>query len=495
MNYHFRANAQAAELETDCLVVGVYQDKQLTTAAAQLDAASQGALQAQLAIGDFTAEKASTQMLYQIAGVNSQRILLVGLGKQDKLDLEGLLKATQAAVTVLKATQVQHATSFLTDDTLPSFTADSVRQSVINIADQLYTFNQFKSKVDDKATPALNTWTVAHTNAEDFSTSLQQGQAIAAGMVTSRDLANSPGNACTPTYLAETAQQLVDSCNNATLEILEEADMEALGMGSFLSVSKGSDQPGKMIIAQYQGGNPDEAPFVLVGKGITFDSGGISLKPGSRMDEMKFDMTGAASVLGTLKSCIEMQLPLNIIFVVAAAENMPSGGASKPGDIVTSMSGQTIEIINTDAEGRLVLCDALTYVERFNPVAVIDIATLTGACITALGHQTAGLLGNNDALAEEILQAGQQANDEAWRLPMNDKYQEQLKSNFADMANTGGPAAGTITAACFLARYTEKYAWAHLDIAGVAWKMGAAKGSSGRPVPLLCQVLMNRAQV
>ncbi len=266
-------------------------------------------------------------------------------------------------------------------------------------------------------------------------------------------------------------------------------------MGSFLSVSKGSIQPGKMIIMQYHGGKPDEAPLVLVGKGITFDTGGISLKPGAAMDEMKFDMSGAASVLGTMSACIAMQLPANVIGVIAAAENMPGGKASKPGDIVTSMSGKTIEILNTDAEGRLVLCDALTYVERFKPHAVIDIATLTGACITALGHHTSGLLSNNDGLAEEVLKAGKQAGDEAWRLPMGDKYQEQLKSNFADMANIGGVPGGTITAACFLSRFTESYPWAHLDIAGTASGWHCAKGATGRPVPLLCQLLMNHAGV
>ena len=265
-------------------------------------------------------------------------------------------------------------------------------------------------------------------------------------------------------------------------------------MGSFLSVSKGSIEPGKMIVLQYNGGNSGDAPLVLVGKGITFDTGGISLKPGAAMDEMKFDMTGAASVLGAMRACVMMQLPINLVCVVAAAENMPGGKASKPGDIVTSMSGLTIEILNTDAEGRLVLCDALTYVERFKPFAVIDVATLTGACITALGHHTSGLLSNNDSLANEVFQAGEQASDAVWRLPMNDKYQDQLKSNFADMANIGGAPGGTITAACFLSRFTANYPWAHLDIAGTAWRSGAAKGATGRPVPLLCQILLNHAK-
>ena len=422
-------------------------------------------------------------------------MLLLGLGNADKFNIEALVSATQTAVNSLKTANVTQVASFLSDELAPELQANGVRQTVTAVADGLYTFNEFKSNKDEIPVSSLNNWTVAHTTPADFTQAVQQGNAIAQGINLCRNLANMPGNFCTPTYLAQTAQDLAANRANCELKVLEEADMQALGMGAFMSVSKGSDQPGKMVILHYNGGKAGDAPFVLVGKGITFDTGGISLKPGAAMDEMKFDMGGAASVLGTLKACIEMQLPLNVIGVLAAAENMPSGHASKPGDIVTSMAGKTIEILNTDAEGRLVLCDALTYVERFNPSAVVDIATLTGACITALGHHTSGLLANNDALANEVLNAATQANDAAWRLPMGEKYQEQLKSNFADMANIGGPAGGTITAACFLARFTEAYAWAHLDIAGTAWRSGAAKGATGRPVPLLCQLLMQRAQI
>lgn len=493
MNFHFDSSANAAELQTDCVVVAVFLDKKLSTAAAQIDAASRGAIQGHLGLGDFKGEKNRTSLLYTPDGVTAKRVLLVGLGKKDELTLESLAQATQAAVNALKTTKAVNAISFLTDEILPEYANEAIRQSVITVADALYLFNEHKSKKDE--VPTLASWTLAHTSADNFSPIVGQGAAIAEGMQVSRDLANSPGNICTPTYLAEVARELAASSELMDIDVLEEDDMAELGMGSFLSVAKGSDEPGKMIILQYHGGQPGDAPFVLVGKGITFDTGGISLKPGRAMDEMKFDMTGAASVLGTLTACVAMRLPMNVVGVIAAAENMPSGGASKPGDIVTSMSGQTIEILNTDAEGRLVLCDALTYVERFNPVAVIDIATLTGACITALGHHICALLGNNDALAEEILLAGKQANDEAWRMPMGEKYQEQLKSNFADMANIGGPPAGTITAACFLSRFTEKYAWAHLDIAGTAWRSGPDKGATGRPVPLLSQVLINRAGV
>jgi leucyl aminopeptidase len=492
MNYHFEASANAATLHTDCVVVGVYKNSKLSAAAEQLDAASHGALASHLELGDFTGEKSRTSMLYHLPEVTAKRVLLVGMGEKDKLTLEALAQITQAATNVLKTARTNNAVSFLTDEMAPEIIEPAVRQSVTAVADALYTFNIHKSKQDEA--PALEGWTIAHTIAGDFSTATKQGAAIAEGMKVSRDLANSPGNVCTPSYLASIAQELADSSDKVDISVLEESDMETLGMGSFLSVSKGSIEPGKMIILQYHGGQAGEAPLVLVGKGITFDTGGISLKPGNAMDEMKFDMTGAASVIGTLTACIAMQLPINVVVVVASAENMPGGKASKPGDIVTSMSGKTIEILNTDAEGRLVLCDALTYVERFKPHAVIDVATLTGACITALGHHTSGLLSNNDPLAEIILKAGKQACDEAWRLPMGEKYQDQLKSNFADMANIGGPPGGTITAACFLSRFTESYPWAHLDIAGTAWRSGAAKGATGRPVPLLCQVLLEHTK-
>lgn len=494
MNYQFQAKAHAAQVQTDCVVVGVYKANELSQATAQLDAASSGMLTKHLDLGDFSGDKNRFSILYELPGVAAKRVLLVGLGERDKLNLDSFIQASHCAANALKNTKVKQVISFLTDEAPQELAENAVRQSVIAVADTFYSFNEFKSNKNELPVPSLEQWTLAHRSETNLEPATRQGAAIAEGMKLCRDLANSPGNTCTPTYLAKTALTLGHSQANLEVSVLEEEHMAELGMGSFLSVSKGSEEPGKMIILQYKGGAADAAPVVLVGKGITFDTGGISLKPGAAMDEMKFDMTGAASVLGTLSACVAMQLPLNVIGVLAAAENMPSGNASKPGDIVTSMAGKTIEILNTDAEGRLVLCDALTYVERYQPSAVIDIATLTGACITALGHHISGLLSNNDALANEVLTAGKEANDEAWRLPMGEKYQEQLKSNFADMANIGGPPAGTITAACFLARFTENYPWVHLDIAGTAWKSGAAKGSTGRPVPLLCQWLINRAQ-
>ncbi|WP_020396820.1 leucyl aminopeptidase [Thiolinea disciformis] len=491
MKYQFQL-AHPAQVAADCVVVGVYSHSQLSNAAAQLDSASNQALSKHCEYGDFTGEKGRVSLLYELAQVKAKRVLLVGLGEREKLNSDVITQATQQAVNRLKLTDAVNVVSFLTELATPEHRPPVVRAAVMSVAEALYTFNTYKSAKDDNP-PKLATWTLAHTDGQDYAQALQQGEAIAQGQALTRDLGNTPGNVCTPTYLAETAKALADANSRLEINVLDEEAMKTLGMNSFLSVSKGSDQPGKMAFIHYRGTAETEQPLVLVGKGITFDTGGISLKPGLNMDEMKYDMCGAATVLGVLQACAAMNLALNVIGVVVAAENMPSGKASKPGDIVTSMSGKTIEILNTDAEGRLVLCDALTYVERFNPAAVVDIATLTGACITALGHHTSGLMSNNDALANELLEAGKQASDEAWRLPLGEKYQEQLKSNFADMANIGGPAGGAITAACFLARFTENYPWAHLDIAGTAWKTGAAKGASARPVPLLCQWLLNRA--
>ncbi|KAG0322667.1 hypothetical protein BGZ97_005000 [Linnemannia gamsii] len=334
--------------------------------------------------------------------------------------------------------------------------------------------------------------TVNAADEKSAKASAKQGVALASGMDFARDLANLPGNICTPTYLAQTAKELAHEFA-LKAEVLGQKQLETLKMGAFLSVAKGSVEPPKLIVLHYQGAAAKTKPIVLVGKGITFDAGGISLKPGEGMDEMKYDMCGAAAALGTLRAVAEMALKLNLIVVIPSCENMPAGNAYKPGDIVTSMSGQTIEVLNTDAEGRLILCDALTYVERFKPALVIDIATLTGACVIALGHHHSGLFAKEDALANELLAAAAASVDPIWRMPLDEEYQEQLKSNFADMANIGGRPAGSVTAACFLARFTQAYSWAHLDIAGTAWKSGAAKGATGRPVPLLTQFLIERA--
>ncbi len=370
-----------------------------------------------------------------------------------------------------------------------------VRQATIIAQETVYRFDQFKSKKDKVRRPLRKlTFVVDRRNelaaAEE---ALNQGQAIAEGMSFAKDLANLPGNICTPTYLAEEAEKMAVE-HKLDIEILDHEAMSNLGMHALLAVAKGSRQPPRLIVLHYRGGKSDQAPLVLVGKGITFDSGGISLKPSAEMDEMKFDMCGAACVLGAIKATAMMKLPINLTVIVPAAENMPGGAAARPGDIVNSMSGQSIEILNTDAEGRLILCDALTYAARFGPETVIDVATLTGACVVALGYVASGLFANNESLARELLNAGDEAHDRAWQMPLWDDYQEMLKSSFADVANVGGRWGGSITAACFLARFTKKYAWAHLDIAGTAWRSGSEKGATGRPLSLLLHYLMKSSR-
>ena len=433
-------------------------------------------------------------LLHNVPGTLCDRVLLVGLARK-RTSAKEFRDAVSTSVRTLNESCAFDASLTLTE--LPVKKRDMswrIRQTTLVVFETLYRFDRYKSKKDQVRRP-LRKLTLSVESRTDLSgaeTALAQGQAIAAGMNLAKDLGNLPGNVCTPSYLAEQALEMRE-VNNLKVEVLDRADMEKLGMGSLLSVTRGSHQPPKFIILRHDGGKKGEKPVVLVGKGITFDSGGISLKPGAEMDEMKYDMCGAASVLGTMKAIALMALPANVVGLIPTAENMPGGGASRPGDIVTSMSGQTIEILNTDAEGRLILCDALTYAERFQPKCVIDIATLTGACVIALGHVASGLFANDEGLARELLHAGQNAYDRAWQMPLWEDYQEQLKSPFADMANIGGRPAGTITAACFLSRYTKKYHWAHLDIAGTAWKSGKEKGSTGRPVPLLTHFLLARA--
>ena len=496
------APEKAHAVKTGCIVVGVFESRKLAATAQSLDQASQGHLTAILKRGDMEGKCGTSLLLHGVPGVTAERVLLIGLGKQESLgekNAKAYRDAMSGTMRALKDTGAKDALVTLTE---LNTTADHdsrdiawrVRQSVLIAADALYRFDQLKSKKED-AKPALADIAFlapAGKDAKLATAALAQGRAIAHGMNLTRELGNLPGNICTPTYLAEQAQKLAKT-HKLKCDVLDRARMQKLGMGSFLSVAQGSHQPPRFIVLQHLHGKAKDKPVVLVGKGVTFDSGGISLKPGAEMDEMKFDMCGAASVLGTFKAIAEMKLPLNVVGLIPTTENMPGGSATRPGDVVTSMSGQTIEILNTDAEGRLILCDALTYAERFDPACVVDIATLTGACVIALGNVATGLLGNDDALAQELLDAGQTATDRAWQLPLWDDYQDQLKSNFADMANIGGRAGGTITAACFLSRYTKKYRWAHLDIAGTAWKSGKEKGATGRPVPLLTHFLMKRA--
>lgn len=492
----FLVNALSPETQrAACLVLPVYLKAKLGAAAARVDKIANGALAAILQRGDMEGKPGQTLLLYHTPNIASARVLLIGCGEEKEIDDARFREiAAKAANAVRGLNGVADVATYLAE--LPVTNRDlawKLRQLVELIESALYRFELVKNKTEKE--PRAWQKTILALGEKDNSavahTAIEQGRGIASGMKLLRDLGNLPPNICTPAYLAQEAKKLQEQYGMPTT-VLELADMEKLGMGSLLSVARGSRQPPKLIAIEYNGGKRGDAPVALVGKGVTFDSGGISIKPAAAMDEMKYDMCGAASVLGTLKAVAEMKLPLNVVGVIPATENLPDGNASKPGDVVTSMSGQTIEILNTDAEGRLILCDALTYTERFNPAAVVDIATLTGACVIALGAHASGLLANDDTLANALLAAGTYTGDRAWRMPLWEEYQKQLDSNFADMANVGGREAGTITAACFLARFTKKFKWAHLDIAGTAWKSGKEKGATGRPVPLLTQFLIDR---
>ncbi|HVS27053.1 MAG TPA: leucyl aminopeptidase [Burkholderiales bacterium] len=477
-----------------CTVLGVYAPRKLSLAAAAVDRASGGYLERILRRGDMQGKSGSTLLLHNVPGVAAERVLLVGLGREADFKEQSYFDALRAAVKALNETGAAEAALFFTELPVKKHdTAWKTLQAALHVRDAVYRFDRLKSKSEEsKKTLSKLSLMVERKDFARAEAALKQGIAVAEGIQLTRDLGNLPPNICTPTYLAQQALQLAKT-HKLKAKVLERRDMEKLGMGSLLSVARGSHQPPKLIVLQYHGTAKKQKPVVLVGKGITFDTGGISIKPAAEMDEMKFDMCGAASVLGSIKAVAQMRLPLNVVGIIPTTENMPGGNASRPGDIVTSMSGQTIEILNTDAEGRLILCDALTYAERFDPAVVVDIATLTGACVIALGHVASGLYSNDESLARELLKAGEVAHDRAWHMPLWDDYQEQLKSNFADMANIGGRPAGSVTAACFLSRFTKKYAWAHLDIAGTAWKSGRDKGATGRPVPLLTQFLMSRA--
>ncbi|MGX4641854.1 leucyl aminopeptidase [Massilia sp. SYSU DXS3249] len=483
-----------AAAKTGCVAVAVFENKKLSQAAKALD--QTGEITAALKSGDITGKAGTTLLLRGVAGVAAQRVLLVGMGADEAVGEKSFNTAVGATLKAFASLGAADAIiAFPTTEVKEREPEWAMRAIVIAATEGEFRTDAQKSKKDPALTGVRKiTLAVPLSNAEAKAT-LAQAIAIANGMSLTKELGNLSPNICTPTYLATVARKLADD-HGFEIEVLERKQLEALKMGSFLSVAKGSDEAPKFIVLKHMGGGKKDAPVVLVGKGITFDTGGISIKPGPGMDEMKYDMCGAGSVLGTFRAIGEMGLKLNVIGIVAACENMPSGRASKPGDIVTAMNGLTIEILNTDAEGRLILCDALTYAERFKPAAVVDIATLTGACIVSLGHHNSGLFTRHDAahdaLADELLDAGKQTGDGAWRLPIGEQYNEQLKSNFADLANIGTPGGASITAACFLENFTRNYTWAHLDIAGTAWKSGAQKGATGRPVPLLTTFLMNR---
>jgi leucyl aminopeptidase len=477
-----------------CLIIAVSQPRQLSAAGQTVDKASDGFLSKIISKGDMDGEVGQSLLLYNVPGTVADRILLIGIGNENNLTERSFSRVIANLQCALANSGATDAHSCLSDITVGSHDIEwNIRHTVMKLSHGEYKFDQMKS-IKAKKKKGLKKFTLhlsSRSGLEKAEIAVAQGVAINAGMDMARDLGNLPGNVCTPNYIAKQAKQLAKGNKLLTVEVLEEADMRKLKMGSLLSVGMGSREPAKLVSLEYKGGKAKDKPIVLVGKGVTFDTGGISLKGGAGMDEMKYDMCGAASVLGTIHAIAKLKLAVNVVGIVPTTENMPDGLATKPGDIVTSMSGQTIEVLNTDAEGRLILCDALTYAEKFNPRYVIDIATLTGACIVALGKVPSAVLGNDETLINSLIASGKTIEDKLWELPLWDEYQEQLDSNFADIANIGGRDAGTITAACFLSRFAKKYKWAHLDIAGTAWKSGAEKGATGRPVPLLTQFILD----
>lgn len=476
-----------------CCVIGVVQSRGLQGLAAQVDALTQGAISKRISDGDFKVEENETIVLYDVPGLRTEKLVVVGYGKAKDLDIKRYRKACSTVIRKLQSMHVKTANLWLLADEIKDCDdIDKARHLVEAVSDAVYRFDTMKSKAEKTQPMTLVLNASTETQLKQARQGVKHGKAINTGVTLAKDLANLPGNVCTPSYLAQQARNLQKKYPIRP-RILGQSQMEKLGMGALLSVSKGSRQPPKLIIMEYRAGPRTEPPIALVGKGLTFDAGGISLKPAAKMDEMKYDMCGAASVFGAMVVVAEMKLRINVVGVVPSSENLPDGDANKPGDIVTALSGKTIEVLNTDAEGRLILCDALTYTERFKPSAVIDIATLTGACVVALGHHTSGLMSNNQELADELIAAGDKSLDRAWQLPLGEDYQSQLDSNFADIANIGGPAAGAITAGCFLSRFTDAYKWAHLDIAGTAWRSGKTKGATGRVVPLLSQFLIDRS--
>jgi leucyl aminopeptidase len=486
-----------ARIGADCAVVGVYEDGDLGVAARRIDTQLDGLIAKLVGTGDFAGKLGDVLLLPNPAGTAAARVLLIGLGSRSGFGRKQYRKALQTAAQSLGKTGAADATVYLALESVGDLDAHYRARIIAEVfCSQLYKIPDLKTGAKPK-TPRLASVSVAVADARAAKAATEGvriGAAVGSGLALSRDLANLPPNVCTPTYLGNRAQALAKDFPSIKTKVLDEAAIKALKMGAFLAVTQGSNQPPRLIVCEYHGGRKNAAPICLIGKGITFDSGGISLKDPPAMDEMKFDMSGGAAVLGTLRAIAELKLPINLVVIVPTCENMPSGGAVKPADIVTTLSGQTVEILNTDAEGRLILCDAITYSRRFKPASVIDVATLTGACIIALGNHFSGLMSNNEALADELHSAGIRADDRAWRLPIGEEYVEQLKSNFADIANVGGREGGACTAASFLSKFAKDLHWAHLDVAGTAWLGGAQKGSTGRPVPLLVDFLIHRAR-
>ena len=490
MEFPVKTGAPARH-RTECAILPVFDDGQLHGATKEFDRAARGAIAKLVRAGDTPARLGSCTLVHRTQGTAAARWLLVGCGKRSEFSPKRLTTALSAAINTLRSGGTKEATSFLGYGTSLE-PAEVARYSVEAARASLYRFDELKSKTE--APPRLARLSLAVESGTDLNevrAGIKVGSAVAAGSDLARDLGNRPANVCTPSHLAEAARNIAKRYARMEFKVLDEADIRKLGMGALLSVTQGADEPPRLIVLQYKGAAAKEAPVALCGKGVTFDTGGISIKPAPKMDEMKFDMCGAGSVLGAMLALGELQPDINVVGIIPACENMPGGRATRPGDIVKSMSGQTIEIINTDAEGRLILCDAITYAKRFKPRCIIDIATLTGACVVALGHVYSGLFCNDEDLAKALLEAADRSLDLAWRLPVHEEYGESLRSNFADFANSGTRDGGASIGANFLSRFVDGFAWAHLDIAGVAWRANANKGATGRPVPLLVDYLLN----
>ena len=484
-------------IRTGCLVAGLFEGRDATPTYKALDAASGGKLDAIVRKARFRADAGKHLRVHALDGVTADSVLVVGCGpKKEAMTPARYLKIAGAAAGAVVTSGARSAAWALGEIEVDGRDFEwRSRVAVERLGDVAYRFDAMRSAPVKDRTPPPERASIAapRSTRAAAAAGVATGEAIAAGIALTRDLGNLPGNVCTPTYLADQARALAKRHAKVTFKALDEARMKRLGMGSLLSVARGSRQPPRLVILEYRGAARGEAPIVLVGKGVTFDSGGISIKPSAAMDEMKFDMCGAASVIGAMETCATLGLPLNVVALAPACENLPDGDASKPGDIVTTMAGTTVEILNTDAEGRLILCDTLTYAERYKPDVIIDVATLTGACVIALGAHASGLFSNHQPLADALLAAGEHAGDRAWQMPLWDEYAKQLESNFADVANIGGREAGAVTAASFLAKFASEQRWAHLDVAGTAWRSGKEKGATGRPVGLLCQYLLDRA--
>lgn len=484
-------NNKVCEISTECLVIAVIEDSPLGPSAAAVNEASGGMIEAMLESGDIQSKTGKTTLLHRPQGIAAERLLVVGMGKADKLSLARFHRACNAAGKVLRDHPLKQSHVCLHEVAIEGVDATSLlRQAALAVHRGNYMYTVTKQRKDDAPAPLESASFQAD---QDMQSGITQAEGLAAGFEKAKTLGDLPPNICNPSYLAQDAAAIAATYDNVELEVLEEDDMSELGMDSLMGVSRGSANAAKLIILRYTGAGPEQKPVAFIGKGITFDSGGLSLKGGENMMQMKFDMCGAAGVIGAFVACAKMQLELNLVCIVAAVENMPDGDACRPGDVLTSMSGKTIEVLNTDAEGRLVLCDAITYSEKFKPEFVIDVATLTGACVVALGHHASGLMSNDDELADALLAAGDAVVDRAWRLPLWEEYQSQLDSPYADMKNVGGMPAGVLTAGCFLSRFAEDLRWAHIDVAGTAWKWGGDDGATGRPVGLLTQFLINQA--